>query len=132
MERQYIHTGLLGMTQNQMIDFYERFKEWMKASQVHNLRPVMHIRYRPMIEELLDQLREDAWWRVQAVSRQPVFVLYSDKVSDQEVFFMDRNRPHGQQLRTLTDVFGNVGFGRFTKIAPPSVDGVEPFPENRN
>ena len=113
----------INMTEDQITDFYERWKEWMLVAHRRGAVIVTHPDDEPFMIDLLDRLREDMWWLGVVGMFDPARrMLYMEKIGSGNMMFWTEE----DGLQTPETFLGNVGFGRMT-IARPSSNGVQPW-----
>jgi hypothetical protein len=115
----------INMTENQITDFYERWKEWMVVAHRRGAVVVTHPDDEGFFIDLLDRLREDLGWKSVAGIFDPARrLLYMEQIGQGNMMFWTKE----EGLQTPKQFIGNVGFGRMN-IARPSSDGVQPWHE---
>ena len=113
---------LTNMTDDQVEDFYQRWKEWILAITRRDGLLVMHPKWAPFFDDLIQRLGEDVWWKI-AVPQGVVPMMRFDKnIPVNDAFIWTK----AAKVQTPKQFFGPTGFGRLS-IGVPSSDGVMPW-----
>ena len=113
---------LLGMTEDQVTDYYERWKEWMLAITRRGGVMIGNSKWAPFHKHLLERLLEDPWWRHAVPSEVEPMLMFKDVVPEGSMFIWTAEKA----VQTPRQFFGRTGFGRLN-MATPSADGIQPW-----
>lgn len=111
-------TGLRAMTKDQHEDFYMRWRDVMKAVTMRGGFLIVSDEHQPYFNDLLERLKEDAWWKLQPVGQSDPMMMFHKAIP---YHVMQIWTPDGR-LQTPTEFFGNVGLGRYSGFGMASKD----------
>ena len=122
MKPDYI--GPWGLTDDQMQDFYERWKQLMLAATTRQYHMVTNPVHAGIYKDFVEQLIEDPWWIAQAPS-DPMPLMFVDTCPPDEIVFWRKDTG----AISLPEMIGRTGLGRYSKAVTPSLNGVMPMTE---
>lgn len=103
-------TGLRAMTKDQQEDFYIRWRDVMKAVTMRGGFLIVHPDHQPYFDDLLERLKEDAWWRLGPAGGLSPMMMFHKKIPYEVMMIWTKEG----RLQTPTEFFGNVGLGRYS------------------
>ena len=118
------YTGPWKMSEDEITDFYERFKQLILAADTRRYHPVTNPEHAEFFRDLYERLVEDPFWIMQRPGPPPPFMFVTTCPRDELVFWRADTG-----AVTLQEMVGRTGLGRYTKAAMPSRDGVQPMSE---
>jgi hypothetical protein len=110
------------MSEDQITDFYERWKQIMLAADTRRYHMVTNPEHASFFKDLLERLLEDPFWVLQRPGP-PMELMFVTTCPREELVFWRKDTG----AVTLPQMIGRTGLGRYTKAAMPSRDGVQPM-----
>lgn len=109
-----------GMSDDDVTDFYMRWREWMQVSAKHGAILVASPKHQDFFVDMQERLLEDPWWKLLQLDPPPM-LMKVEVPEDALLFWTEANG-----LQTPAEFIGPTGFGRLTAAAP-SRHGVRPW-----